>query len=369
MNSTALFRPETAIAGAKLAQSEPFTIGMSVGPVSLRLTEDLSGLKGLWEHLQAITPCTSAQTYGWAQAWSEHVLGPEGRKAVIVVGYGADHAPLFLWPFEMETRLGLHVLKWLGQDHANYNMGLFTPEAARGLDASDMTSLLREAGRQVGAAVALFAAQPFAWDDLPNPFALLAHQPAPNSGYAIKLGAFTPLYESLFSRRSRGTLDRKERKLLEMGRLDYGWAETRDDRLALLDTFFAQKARQFSAMGVKDVFDAPARTFYRNVALLEADNPSRLRLGYVALDGKVLATFCGTVCQSRVGVMLSSLAEGDAQRQSPGALLLRHQIKAAADEGLAYFDLGVGQARHKNGATSPMPYSTVSSPSSHKASS
>jgi CelD/BcsL family acetyltransferase involved in cellulose biosynthesis len=101
-------------------------------------------------------------------------------------------------------------------------------------------------------------------------------------------------------------------------------------------------------MGVKNVFDAQARAFYREVALLQGDNPSRLRLGYAALDGKVLATFSGTVCHDRMAVALSSLAEGDTQRQSPGALLLRHQIKEAAEVGLAYFDLGVGQARHKD---------------------
>ena len=135
---------------------------------------------------------------------------------------------------------------------------------------------------------------------------------------------------------------------MDLGRLDYGWAETREERIALLDTFFAQKARQFAAMGIKNVFDANARGFYRDLALLDDDNPSRLRLGYVKLNGQVLATFSGTICHDRLAVALSSLAEGDAQRQSPGALLLRHQIEEASNAGLAYYDIGVGQARHKD---------------------
>ncbi len=183
--------------------------------------------------------------------------------------------------------------------------------------------------------------------DVPNPFAKLSHQRAPNAGYAIRLADFTALYESRFSRRSRATLERKERRLCELGQLHYGWAETREEKLALLETFFDQKAKQFAAMGVTNIFDVHARAFYRELALLDSNSPSWLRLGYVKLDGKVLATFSGAVCHNRMGVVLSSLAEGEAQRQSPGALLLRHQVEEASHDGLAFFDMGVGRARHK----------------------
>ena len=97
----------------------------SLGPISLQITSDLGSLRDLWEALQAKAPCTSAQTFDWAQAWTKQVLVPEGRAPGIVVGLGKDGRPLFLWPFEMGTEYGFPVLKWLGQDHANYNMGLF----------------------------------------------------------------------------------------------------------------------------------------------------------------------------------------------------------------------------------------------------
>ena len=155
MSSTALFRPETEIAQGKIERLGPLPVATSLGTISLRITSEPESLKSLWEALQAVAPCTAAQTYDWALAWTRNVLGPEGREPVIVVGYGPGGAPMFLWAFEMGTRFGLPVLKWLGQDHANYNMGLFTPEAARTLTGSDMSRLLREAGRQVGAAAAI----------------------------------------------------------------------------------------------------------------------------------------------------------------------------------------------------------------------
>lgn len=348
MSSTALFRPETEIGRAGTAHAGPASVSTSLRTVSLRITNDLESLKALWETLQRVAPCTSAQTYDWARAWAQHVLAPRGDKPVIVVGYGPEGTPLFLWPFEMENRAGFSVLKWLSQDHANYAMGLFAPDAARAFTRTDMSRLVHEVGRQAGAAAAILEAQPFDWDGLANPFALLSHQRAPNSGYAVKLGDFTALYESRFSKRSRQTLDRKERRLRDIGALRYGWAETAAEKLALLDTFFAQKTLQFAAMGVDNIFDGHARAFYQDLAMLPDDSPSHLRLGYVALDGDVLATFNGSLCHDRIGVMLSSLTETDAQRQSPGALLLRHQIVEACAAGVRFFDLGVGQARHKD---------------------
>jgi CelD/BcsL family acetyltransferase involved in cellulose biosynthesis len=347
MSSAALFRTEAEIDIGRSEWGGPITVDTSLGTVQVRISGDLQPLEAVWEELQAVSPCTGAQTFAWAQAWERHVLGPEGREPVIAVGTGADGQVLFLWPFEMRRRAGMRLLKWLGQEHANYNLGLFATGIAAALTGEDVSRLLRSVARRSGAVAAVLKAQPVTFDGIANPFAKLPHQPAPSNGYAVRLGDFTALYEQRFGKRSRKTLDRKERKLAEAGRLAYGWAETRDEQLRLIDIFFAQKALQFAAQGVRDMFDVHARAFYRELVLLEGDNPSRLRLGYVTLDDKVLATFCGTRGHDRLVIVLCSLAEGDHQRQSPGALLIKHQINEACAKGLALYDFGAGSGAHK----------------------
>ncbi len=347
MSSTALFRTEAEIARQSIERSGPIAVDTSLGTVQLRVTGDLQSLEVVWEELQAVSPCTGAQSFDWAQAWDRHVLGPEGREAAIAVASSVGGQALLLWPFETGRRAGMRVLGWLGQDHASYNMGLFASGVAEALTADDMSRLLGAVARRTGAAAALLEAQPFAFDGIANPFAKLPHRLAPNSGYAVALGDFAALYERCFSKRPRRLLANKEKKLAESGALSYGWAETRDERLQLVDTFFAQKARQFVAMGVSDIFDVHARAFYRELALLEGDNPGRLRLGYIKLDDQVLATFCGTICHDRLLISLCSLAEGDVQRQSPGVLLVRHQIEEACAKGLAWYDFGAGSGAHK----------------------
>jgi CelD/BcsL family acetyltransferase involved in cellulose biosynthesis len=262
------------------------------------------------------------------------------------VGSTSNGRTLFLWPFELGKSAGIKTLRWLGQQHANYNLGLFAAEGAT-LTAGDLYRLLAAVARDTGAAAAMFEAQPFRWDGSVNPFAQLRQQRAPSSGYAVTLGDFATLYEQRFSKRSRRILRVKERKLAKAGPLAYGWAEERGERLRLIDIFFAQKARQFAAQGVRDIFDVHARAFYRELAMLEGDNPGRLRLGYIKVGDTVLATFSGTVCHRRLTFLLASLAEGDLLRYSPGALLLRHEIEEACAKGLAVCDFGVGSGAHK----------------------
>jgi CelD/BcsL family acetyltransferase involved in cellulose biosynthesis len=348
MSYTALFRADEAeIARNRIGRQGPIAVDTSLGTVQVRLSSDPQSLAAVWKELQEASPCTGAQTLDWAKAWTCQVLHPNGSRAVIAVGMGADGQILFLWPFEMGRCAGMGLLRWLGQGHANYNMGLFVPGIAPALTAGDMSRLMAAVARSTGAAAALLEAQPFAFDGIPNPFAKLPHQLAPSSGYAVTLGDFRTLYEHRFSKRSRHTLERKARKIADMGAVTYGWGETKEERLELLETFFAQKAQQFAAMGIKNIFDAEARAFYRKLVLLEDDNPSRLRLGYIKLGEEVLAIFSGTFGHKRLLIVLCSLASGDLQRQSPGALLIKHQIEEACAEGLAFYDFGAGSGRHK----------------------
>lgn len=348
MESLVLMRSEAEASGMETFEPAEPLVQTAAGGLSLHVTSDLQRIKPVWTALQAATPCTVAQTFDWGRAWSEHMLAPAGGVPAVAIGYGTDGAAKFLLPFETKQLAGMTVLKWLGQDHANYSFGLFAAGIAPLLTKNDVSCLLRAIARRTGAAAAYFEAQPFSWQGVPNPFALLSHQLAPNSGFAIELGDFQTLYLGRFKKRARQALLRKERRLQEAGPLHYGWAETDEQKRGVLDAFFEQKAQQFAAMGVTDIFGPEAQGFYRDLAALPAGNPSRLRLGYVALDGDILATFSGAVCHDRMCVLLSSLTSNEHQRQSPGAQLLRHQIEEACSHGLKYFDLGVGGARHKS---------------------
>ena len=256
MSSAALFRPSTEIVHAATLQSDPSFVSTSLGTVSLCVTGELENLKTLWESLQAAVPCTAAQTYEWGRAWAEHVLAPRGDKPVIVVGYGPDGTPLFLWPFEMGTRAGFGFLKWLGQDHANYSMGLFAPEAARGFHAYRYVALIARSGAASGRVGRPFSSHsPLIGMAFPTRSPCSPISALPIAAMRSSSTASTP-YMRANSASGPG------RPSIARSGACVTWAPSNmagpkhaDNRLALLETFFAQKSRQFAAMGVKDVFD------------------------------------------------------------------------------------------------------------------
>ena len=108
MSSTALFRTEAEVARQKdRAKTGAVSVATSLGDIRLRITGDIQSLEALWEQLQASLPATASQTFDWAKAWERHVLRPEGREPVIVVGSTPRRSDLFLWPFEMSKSAGM----------------------------------------------------------------------------------------------------------------------------------------------------------------------------------------------------------------------------------------------------------------------
>lgn len=348
MSSTALARAAVGSERRNLERNGPIQVETSVGKIELQLTNDISSLVSVWEDLQLRAPCTPPQTYAWARAWVRHMVRPVGGEVVIVAGHDVNGHALFLLPFDKTHKFGVTILGWLGQAHANYNMGLFEPEIAASFTGEDVHATLAVIASASGADAAILYSQPYSWEGVANPFAKLPHQKAASNGFAVTLGDFDKMWLERFGKQSRRNFDRKERKLAEIGPLDYGWAETEVERLALAETLFAQRSRQYAELGVGDILDEKGRALYRELALLPDDNPSRLRLGYLKAGDDVAAMFCGSILHNRLSVCFSSMAEGPMQRQSPGALLLRHQIREACGKGLAFYDIGAGAARHKD---------------------
>lgn len=327
------------------------TVETGAGPVRLTLYRDFEPVRELWTRFQDTALCTYAQSYVWVEAWFRCVAGPSGAELALFVGRNDTQRPLFIWPFEIVRRLGLRTMQWVSQDHANYSMGLYQPDFATAVGPDDMAALLHSAASMAGGVrAACFTDQPTIWDEIENPICLLAHQDSPNPGFAVRLDRdFEAIRRARFSKRSRQTLARKERRITTHGAIEYGWADSADDRLEILETFFAQKARRFRELGIPDAFAEPIhRDFYRELAAFDTLEPGRLRLGYLKVGGETASTFNGIEFRNRLFVLLSSIIDdGELQRWSPGQLLLRHQIEEACERGLSHYDLGVGEAPHK----------------------
>lgn len=323
----------------------------TLGQIQLTIFRDFETIGRQWRALQSTAACVPAQSFDQAEAWSRIVSQPVGIPPAIVCGRSDHGEVLFIWPFEVAQTLGLGCLRWVGQEHANYNMGLHTLQFARNATANDIKILLSEAARLIGGvSAAHFELQPFEWDGIPNPMARLPHSQSANTGHSILLEQdFDTLYRNRFSGKSRNTLKRKERRLGELGEIKIGWAETPEERQSLVSQFFEQKKRQFAEQGITDAFSEPRiHQFYHEMAALPSSAYGSLDAGYLKVGGQAVAISCGVFCDDRFSTMLTSIDTGPSRKYSPGNMLLRHQIQTACCKGLNFFDMGAGDAHHKD---------------------
>ena len=323
----------------------------SMGRIRLTVFREIQLAESVWQTLQSMIAGVPEQSYEWARAWTRCVSQVSGIEAAIVCGRSETGEVRFVWPFETVTLKGLRCLQWIGQAHANHNMGLNTLEFSRAVTAPDIKALLYRAAESIGdVSAAHFVNQPDEWNGIANPLKLLAHRPSANQGYMLLLDSdFDTMFRNRFSGKSRNTLARKARKLGKLGMVEFGWAESDTERSELLDVFFQQKSRQFAREGIHNPFDdTEHRAFYHDIACKSSGGNATLETAYLKLDGYPVAISSGVFYANTFSLLLTSINDGPARKYSPGSLLLHYQIEEACRRELHFFDMGAGDARYKS---------------------
>jgi CelD/BcsL family acetyltransferase involved in cellulose biosynthesis len=337
--------PAAEIGGSR---SEPIIAGVSC-------STSLDAVQSDWLRLQATGAATPYQSFDWCRAWCEAMAETGGAgglefEPMIVTLRDPRGRALGILPLGVRRRRGLAVASFLGGKHANLAMGLFDPRAAARLAADDLLTALRQAATLLGVDLYRLERQPLAWHGAPNPLALLPRQPSPDSAWRAALardGEAT--LKALLSRERRKKLRSKERKLAELGDVEYLEARDPGQAAAILDAFLAQKAERFRRMGIDDPFAGPSiRRFLSRAAAPAGERPPALSLFALAVDGRIASVFGGAGLGPRFSGMFMSYDE-DARlaRSSPGELLLAHVIRRACARGYPIFDLGAGDAPYK----------------------
>jgi CelD/BcsL family acetyltransferase involved in cellulose biosynthesis len=317
----------------------------------VEIFHDMPAAEPFWRRLErANSLSTPYQRFDLLAAWQHHVGERTGVTPFIVVGLDQAGEPLCLWPFGRIRKGPLHLVSFLGSKHANFNIALWRRESLAAIGASDIGDILARVADHGVDLVALFD-QPFAWDGLANPFALLAHQASVDTSahlsfdYAAKDAAAGGLSPSMRSR-----LRGKERKLKNLPGYRYVQATSADEIDRLLASFFTLKSAHMAAQGLGNVFAEPGvAEFLRTACHCRLPN-GRPLIELHALESRdeVLALFGTTVDDYRFSSMFNTYTLGENARHSPGLILLMHMVAESAGRGLRSFDIGVGRAHYKS---------------------
>ena len=320
--------------------------------VSVKVFDHLTAAEPFWRQLEAGGAlATPYQRFDFLAAWQNHVGTRSGITPFIVTGFDPAGEPAFLWPFG-RVRIGpLHVVRFLGSKHANFNLGLWRRDLAATITPHDLRGVLNRI-RHSGPPADLLALyrQPLEWDGLANPFALLPRQNSVDHGMRLTIDRpGEQMMELILSATTRRRFRGKLRKLRSLQDFRYVRATTPAEIDRLLDAFLTAKSVHMAQQGLTNVFaTAGVADFMRAASHQRLPNGRHLvEVHALEGDGEMLAMFAVVADDHRCSSMFNTYTLSENSRHSPGLILLHHMISDMADRGLRGFDLGVGKADYK----------------------
>jgi CelD/BcsL family acetyltransferase involved in cellulose biosynthesis len=313
------------------------------------LFTDLDQAESVWrsfENQQNIF--TPYQRFDFLRHWLRRMGMREGVHPLVVAAYDQDHLPLVLFPLALNERNGIRITRFMGGKHATFNMGLWNEDFIRQASRIDLDLIISEIRERSATDVLALSQQPLTWRDLPNPMALLAHQPSANECPSMTIAPGAPVTTRI-SHSMRRRLKTKERKLKELAGYRYHVAVRDDDIKRLLDAFFRIKPQRMAEQKLPNVFAEPGvEDFIRDACMAVTPDGGRvIEMHALECAGEVIAIFAGVADGHRFSMMFNTYTMSENSRYSPGLVLIRHIVDHYAERGYRALDFGVGSDDYK----------------------
>ena len=316
---------------------------------SIDIVRDLAGAEPVWRAMEnAGQSCTPYQRFDFVNAWQRNVGAHEGLTPFIVIAYDAERRPLLLLPLAVRHAYGARCASFMGGKHSTFNMALWDKDFAATATRADLEGLIAAIAQRGEADVLALHQQPLHWRDLPNPLALLPHQPSANDCPLLKMqpgAAPTTLVSKSFRQRLKG----KERKLQSLPGYRYHVATSDQDITGLLDWFFRIKPLRMAEQKLPDVFAEPGiEDFIRGACAAPLAGGNRvIDIHALECDEEVIAIFAGVADGYRFSMMFNTYTMSANSKYSPGLILMRDIIDHFAAKDYRAFDLGIGSDDYK----------------------
>lgn len=326
---------------------EPDTI--QVGGLRLQVVSGFEAIREKWLALEQIGIATVFQSYHWCETWHQEIGYNAGVVPLIVVAENNSGDLQFILPLQMRLKWKFNVIEIYSAPQAGYGFGLFDRTFLHA-SAAEWFQINFEGLLAVLPAhdVVNLTPLPSKIAECHNPLLATAHLRAANSSYIMTLDAsYQALLEQHRSPETRRSLRKRDNKLEALGMLVFDLPTQPADVEATLQTMFEDQQLRLAEAGVHDVYNAQERIFISKLATRFVAGNAILRPYRLQLDGKILAVMMGAYFQDTYWALISSLADSDARKYSPGDYALRAMIAALTADGTRYLDFSAGDTAYK----------------------
>lgn len=335
-------------AGARPTPPAATSLGGQPAFATVEIHREIAGVEAEWRALLRDAFAGPYQDPRFLSAWADHAGRAEGARPLIAIARDERGGAVALLPLAQTRRFGVSVARFLGGSHVNYNMAVIRRDRVDAFARGEAARLLAAAAKAADVDAYQLVNQPVAWMGTQNPLACLPSQPSADETFAGPLASSIEEHAALHvSAKTRSKQRRKMRRFEERGTPRIYHAVTQDERRRLLDAFLQQKARQFAARGLDNVFEEPGVYDFLAEGCGLADAPATIELYGFEMDDEVVAVSGGIADARRYSAMFISITDSEHAKYSPGEILLNFVVEEQIRRGLSSFDLGVGAASYK----------------------
>jgi CelD/BcsL family acetyltransferase involved in cellulose biosynthesis len=292
---------------------------------------------------------TYFQSRAWCLSWLKDVGAAAQASAVFVLAVRADGTPAFLLPLQIRRKRGFRVLEFLTVPHASYGFGLYD----KGFLETDAASWFTD---NFSAILEMLPAHDTVYlRDMPermlgfqNPLHYLSRFGGANPAYMMQLSNDFDAF--LATKRSTETLRsmrKRDKRLAEAGILQFGAPASAVERVQVIEKMFADQEKRLAQTGVHDVYGDVDRRFLIGLSDPGLHGQSALIPYRLMLDGVPVCVLLGGRACGVFWAMITSLADGEWRKHSPGDYTLRHVIAQQCVDGLHWFDFALGYSDYK----------------------
>jgi CelD/BcsL family acetyltransferase involved in cellulose biosynthesis len=336
-----------AVSRHLLSELAPDISGRFADGVAIRVHTSFEQAEPRWRVAQEDCASYGFQSYDWLATWHKTLGVRQGWEVLLVELTDADDRTLMLLPLGWRRQYGLRVGSFLGGEVTDYNAPLLRAD----FDVSAFAALWPVIMRLLGG-VDVFRARrmPLHIEGVANPVAVLTGMQHTEQAHVATLTSSFEDFQKLRSAKVFADTRRQLRRLGELGTVQLLIDTTPPQRAQVVDAMARQKARRWHETGSRDLFAEDGYlAFYQDLAAqgLGGLGGGAVVVSALYVDEHLVATHWGIRYGKRFYWLMPGYEDGEWGRYSVGRILLDAVVRDCITQGLALFDLTVGDEAYK----------------------
>ena len=304
-------------------------------------------LENIWKIFEKESLNFCFQNYYWLKHWYNTTEKKDKIEICILLILQKNKLVMIL-PFYIQKEKGIKLLKWLGDEQADYMNGLFLKDYQ--IYEKDFLILWELIKKQIPAFdLVYFEKQPEFIDNMQNPFVKYLKTKRNNISNSIILNNSLDLFlKKNLKKKFIDDTRRRSKNLNKEGKVEFKICDVNNtpEKTKITREMLNQKITKKNNLKLKNFLNKNSQNFY-----LDFDNSKflhgQLHISSLNLNEKILSVHWGVIYKNIFYHLMPSISQNEFMKYAPGRLLLFNLIQWSIDNKIYKFDFTIGDESYK----------------------